>query len=197
MWPLSEADLLTFFSEMSQKLLSVPWLPETKDGWKFPIHPAIFPLEILPLESCLEMLPSLLSDLLLKGKGWWNQFTPWKKDNTVLASACENSLRSVAMESIGYGILVAANFPSFFLLLHAAVLWLTETHFQHKTDRKTVMKQKWGMIFTSSHPHILGGSRWSPRAVFTGWIWVLSLGRKFMTLNFWIFGVCHFPKAIP
>lgn len=69
MWPLSEADLLTFFSEMSQKLLSVPWLPETKDGWKFPIHPAIFPLEILPLESCLEMLPSLLSDLLLKGKG--------------------------------------------------------------------------------------------------------------------------------
>lgn len=59
MWPLSEADLLTFLSEMSQELFSVPWLPESEDGWKFPLHPAAFSLEILPSESLLEILPSL------------------------------------------------------------------------------------------------------------------------------------------
>lgn len=59
MWPLSEVDLLTFLSEMSQKTALVPWLPETKEGWKFPAHPAAFSLEILPSESCLEISPSL------------------------------------------------------------------------------------------------------------------------------------------
>lgn len=59
MWPLREDDLLTFLSEMSQKLLSMPWIPETKDRWKFPAHPTAFSLEVLPSKSHLEMLPSL------------------------------------------------------------------------------------------------------------------------------------------
>lgn len=49
MWPLSEVDLLTFLSEMSQKTALVPWLPETKEGWKFPAHPAAFSLEIITI----------------------------------------------------------------------------------------------------------------------------------------------------
>lgn len=46
----------------------MPWLPETKEGWKFPAHPAAFSREILPSESCLEISPSLQSGPLVKGK---------------------------------------------------------------------------------------------------------------------------------